>query len=121
LGMERVILALKKNQRLTLPENPLDIFLIALGERAEYVGFLLMEDLRKRGIYMDMDYTDKSLKAKMRRADKIGARFVLIIGEDEVEKGEYILRDMSSGEQLSIKKENVVEELVKKLHNNHAV
>ena len=63
----------------------------------------------------DMDYTGKSLKAKMRRADKLKAKFVLIIGEDEMKKGEYILRDMSSSEQCSSKKENIVEELSERL------
>ncbi|MCM8783466.1 MAG: histidine--tRNA ligase [Candidatus Omnitrophica bacterium] len=118
LGMERAILALEKTGKFNIADSPLDVFLITLGEEAERFGFLLMRDLREKGIFIDMDYTEKSLKAKMRKADRLKARFVLIIGEDEIKKGEYILRDMVSSQQTFLKKENIREELAKRLNSN---
>jgi len=115
LGMERVIIALEKSGKLNeFVEKPLEVFLITLGEEADKEGFLLMERLRKKDISVDMDYSGKSLKAKMRRADKLKIRFVIIIGEDELKKGRYILRDMQSGYQEMINKEDL-EKLCKKI------
>ncbi|MFN7170144.1 MAG: histidine--tRNA ligase [Candidatus Omnitrophota bacterium] len=118
LGMERVILALKKTGRLNWIEKSPEVFLITLGEEAGRVGFLLLENLRRKGISMDMDYTDKSLKAKMRRADRIKAKFVLIIGEEEIKRGEYLLRTMATGEQTFLKKETIIEDLLNRLVSN---
>ncbi|MCM8779170.1 MAG: histidine--tRNA ligase [Candidatus Omnitrophica bacterium] len=118
LGMERVILALKKTGRLNWIEKSPEVFLITLGEEAGRVGFLLLENLRRKGISIDMDYTDKSLKAKMRRADRIKAKFVLIIGEEEIKRGEYLLRTMATGEQTFLKKETIIEDLLNRLVSN---
>ncbi len=115
LGMERVILALRNSGSLKQDMRPPDILMISLGEEAAREGFVLLEDLRKKGFISDIDCTDKSLKAKMRRADKLQARFALLIGEDELRKGEYILRDMSSSQQSSVRKENLLDELSKRL------
>ena len=62
-----------------------------------------------------MDYEGRSLKAQMRGADSISAKFVLIIGDDEMAKGEAILRDMKTKEQISIKFEDVISGIKEKV------
>ena len=61
-----------------------------------------MGDLRGSGVACDIDFENRSLKSQMRSADKLKARFVLIIGDDEIKKGEAVLRDMQTKEQVNV-------------------
>jgi len=67
-----------------------------------------LNELRAAGISCDIDYEGSSLKSQMRSADKCGAKFVLIVGDDEAAKGEALLRDMSTKEQTVVKFPDVV-------------
>jgi histidyl-tRNA synthetase len=62
-----------------------------------------------------MDMENRSLKSQMKRADRLGSKYVLIVGEDELEKGEVILRNMTTKAQLMIPLENLVENIIKKI------
>ena len=100
IGQDRLIMALGK----TVECKPvLDLYIAALGEKACKEAFRLCNELRINGISTEMDYKEKSLKAKMRQANKIGARYVAILGEDELEKNEIAFRNMANGEQSQIK------------------
>lgn len=100
IGMERLILLLQQGQeeRLRRPE----IFIATLGEKARQRGFLLAQELREAGLEADLDYEGRSLKSQMRRADKLGVEHVLILGEEEVEKGEVQLRHMADKSQRNL-------------------
>jgi histidyl-tRNA synthetase len=111
LGIERLLLTLERlDIDLPQPPNPA-VFVAALGEEAREVALRLLFDLRLRGIAGETDFTGKSLKAQMKLADKLGARIVLIIGEDEVKQGVVTLRDMLSKEQRQVRLEDAVESL----------
>jgi histidyl-tRNA synthetase len=83
-----------------------------MGENAKKKGFELISLLRRDdwqgSVSFDTDYENKSLKAQMRQADKIGAKFVFIIGDDEILKGEAMLRNMATKEQQVVKFDDVV-------------
>ena len=74
-------------------------------------GLKLLDNLRKNKIISETGYEDKSLKGAMRQANDLKARFVLILGEDELRKGVVTLKDMSSGAQKEIKGEALIKEL----------
>ncbi len=74
-------------------------------------GIKLLDFLRKNKIQSETDYQDKSLKAAMRRADDLGVRFVIIIGEDELKKNAVTLKDMISGEQKEISSQELLKEI----------
>lgn len=84
------------------------IYLIALGEEAKKRGAELLYNLRQNGIKADTDYEGKSLKGAMRRANDLGVSYVLILGENELNKNTVMLKDMDSGDQREIKIEDVV-------------
>lgn len=107
-GMERLLLAttLKPEAR-----NRKFTFLISLGEKARKEGLILLHNLRKAGISCDTDYEDKSLKGSMRKANDLGARFVLILGDNELEKNTVMLKDLVSGEQKEVPREQLLSEL----------
>jgi len=104
LGVDRMIMALGESKE----SKAADIFIATIGDAAYAKAFGILNDLRNNGISCEIDYEKKSLKAQMRAADSIGAKFVLIIGEDEIAKGEAILRDMKTKEQAPIRFEDTI-------------
>jgi histidyl-tRNA synthetase len=83
------------------------VYLISLGDKARAEAFKLLDHLRQSGIACDTDYENKSLKGAMRKANDLGCRFVVIVGEDELNKGVVTLKDMNSGQQQEIKPEDL--------------
>lgn len=107
IGMERLILLLQQ-EREESRRSP-RIFIAALSDAARQKGFLLTQQFRNAGIETEMDYEGRSLKSQMRRADKFSARHVLILGEEELARGEIQLRDMMDKSQKNLSLETVVE------------
>ena len=99
IGLER--LALMRGEQRIEPPRP-ELFIATLGEAATHAGFNLLTRLQRRGILAEMEYTGKSLKAQLRRADKLMAKRVLIIGEDELQRGTAQLRHMDESCQEEV-------------------
>ncbi len=111
IGIERVILNLKK-QGVSVPAPPaLQVLIAALGEAARDLAVRLAADLRLAGVSAVTGVEGKSLKARLRQANALGVRFTVIIGEDEVKAGTATLRDMAGARQESVP----FNELVKRL------
>lgn len=111
LGMDRMITALDKGKELSV----MDIFIATIGDAAYAKAFGILNILRNNGISCEIDYEKRSLKAQMRGANSIGAKFVLIIGEDEIAKGEAALRDMTTKEQASIRFDDIIAKIKEKV------
>ena len=112
IGMERLILLL--DEQTEVETGPHRLFVACLGEEAQKKGFKLVQELRLRDLFVEMDYESRSLKAQMRRADKLSVTHVLILGEDELAKGVALLRDMGAGTQEEITLEGLVEQLLER-------
>lgn len=112
IGLERLVLMKGEDQE--LPARP-DLFLAALGEEAAEQAFLLMSKLQRSGVKAEMDYMGKSLKAQMRRANKLKTRFTLILGEDELRTGTAELKDMDESNQVQVALDGLDRELLKRL------
>jgi len=113
IGMERLILLLDDKAGAATASHKL--FVACLGEEAKKKGFSLVQELRQSGLSVEMDYESKSLKAQMRRADKLEATHVLILGDDELAKGVATLRNMEASIQEEIPLEGLVEQLLRRL------
>jgi histidyl-tRNA synthetase len=113
IGMERLILLL--DEQTDIDTGPHRLFVACLGEKAQQRGFALVQELRLRDLFVEMDYESRSLKAQMRRADKLGASHVLILGEDELAKGMAVFRNMKAGSQEEIPLEGLAEQLLGRL------
>jgi histidyl-tRNA synthetase len=101
-GIERLILAMKA-QGIQIPTLPRPQVLIAsLGERAKSVGVSLLADLRAADVPTVIAFGDRSLRSQMREASKQDVRFTLILGDQEVERGQVSIRDMQSREQTDL-------------------
>jgi histidyl-tRNA synthetase len=97
-----------------LSQKP-DIFLAALGTESQALAFEWVCALGKAGIRAEMDMGAKSLKSQMKRADRLGAASVLMVGDNELQEGTAILRNMVTKEQESIPIDNLVDYLKKRI------
>lgn len=107
-GIERLVTLLDEESGAGNGDAP-EIFLAGIGERAEKMAFGWLNELRRSGIYAEMEYGSKGLKALMKRADRLGARRTLIVGDEELATGKGILRDMETKVQQEIELDNLVE------------
>ncbi|MBW1972926.1 MAG: histidine--tRNA ligase [Deltaproteobacteria bacterium] len=112
MGIERLVLLLKE-KGFKPYITPL-IFVASLGEDAKKEAINLVKNLREASFSVEMDYSLKSLKAQLKRADKLNAKYVLIIGEDELANEEIIIRDMEKANQEKIKKDYILNYLKEK-------
>jgi histidyl-tRNA synthetase len=92
-----------------------DIFIAALGEKSRSLAFEWNCELCLEGVKAEMEFGDKSLKSQMKRAHRLGAKSVLIVGDNEIKEGKVIFRDMETKDQESISIEEVVKNIKLKL------
>lgn len=102
MGITRLIQALKDEGAVPDTAVGADIYLASLGDGARARLFTLAHGLRARGIRAEADICARSLKAQMKYADKTGARYVLVVGDNELEEGRAELRNMQTGEKVQI-------------------
>jgi histidyl-tRNA synthetase len=92
-----------------------DIFVAALGDKSRLLAFEWICALGDEGIRAELDFGGKGLKSQMKRADRLEAGYVLIVGDDELEKGEAILRNMATKDQVSVPVDGLVEAIKEKI------
>ena len=101
LGVDRILMAALAEDCLPKDINQLKLFIAPITEKGKTVAFNLLSELRGNGITCDMAYGDRGLKGGMKAADKSGALYGLVIGDDEISSGKCELKLMSSGEVFS--------------------
>ena len=111
MGIERLMMVLKA-QDADMPEAPTcDLFIATLGEKASITASRLCKELRDEGYKAQTDICGRGLKAQMKYANKIGAKFTLVLGDNEVETGKANLKNMSNSTEREIPLNELVEEL----------
>ena len=102
MGLERLML-LMETQRCEFPENSKpDLFIAALGEKATLKAVEIAKDMREEGFSCLYDLNKRSLRAQMKYADKLDTKFIIVIGDNEVDEGIAKLKNMQSGEETEI-------------------
>ncbi|MDY0212862.1 MAG: histidine--tRNA ligase [Desulfuromonadaceae bacterium] len=99
MGVERLVLLLDAHK---LKSPVPQLFIAALGERAQQEGFILLNRLQHQGIYAEMDFSGKSLKAQMRLANKLDSVFSIVLGDNELEAGNVNLKRMADGTEKNV-------------------
>lgn len=99
VGLERIALMLP--QEVPVPTTP-RVYVAAFGIQATDVGFTLLDELRRAGVPADMDFRAASLKAHLRQADRLGALYSILLGDDEVAKGSVTVRNMLTKAQEEV-------------------
>ncbi len=102
MGMERLLMLMEK-QGIEIPApSPCDLYIAPLGEEAKKKAFALVGKVRESGLFAETDVVSRGLRAQMKYADKIGARFSIVLGDDEITKGEAVVKNMETGQQTKI-------------------
>ena len=110
LSVERLIAALEA-EGITLPiEQQSDLYVVALGEAAKDYSVKLVNEVRQNGFSVDKDYGNRKIKAQFKAADRLNARFVAVLGDDELNNNKITLKDMATGNQQELDLHNFVEE-----------
>ncbi|MGN0025429.1 MAG: histidine--tRNA ligase [Clostridium sp.] len=109
LGLERLIMTLEKEGIEIPKEDVIELYIGARGEDARTEAFVLANKLRSIGVKTEVNHMGRSIKAEMKYANKIGAVFTTIIGDDELQNKTLKLKRMSDGEQFEVSLDNIEE------------
>lgn len=114
IGTERLILALKA-EGVAFPAAPtVDVYFATLGQKADLQALVLVNELRQAGLVSEKDLLDRSLKAQMKQAGRLDARFTIVLGDDELQRGVAVVRQMDSGQQEEVPLAELVPHLVQR-------
>lgn len=103
MGLERLMMILE-NQKIELPEpTGCLLYMAGMGDAAQMEAYKMVAMLRAEGFHAECDVVGRSLKAQMKYADKIGARFSMVLGDTELSEGSAKLKDMQTGETRDVK------------------
>jgi len=107
-GLERLVLAMPESAGAAAKVKA---FVVSVGEEARLPAQVLARDLRHDGFSVLVDYDGRSLRSQMKRADRADASYVLIVGGDELERGEVTVKDMTTGQQSTVARTALVQRL----------
>ena len=107
LGKERLIMLMEEAGSGFGGKQFPQLFVAWIGDEAREFALKLVSELRKQGVRCELDTRERNLKGQMKYANKLGASFTAVIGEDEVNSGEITLKNMESGDQIKVKKEDL--------------
>ena len=102
LGIDRILLALDVEKVSVSKNSYTDLYVIALGDEARKNSFALVQKLRSAGFVVEQSFGERGLKGAMKAADKSGARFSVVIGDTEISSGSVELKNMATGEAVSV-------------------
>jgi histidyl-tRNA synthetase len=115
MGIERLLLAVAESEVEPPTGPPLDVYVVAAGEEARDDALMMVQEARAIGLRADFDPLHRSVKSQMKTAGKLGARFVLLRGEDELASATVTLRDMQNQGQTSLPRESIARTVQKML------
>lgn len=102
MGIERLLMLMDK-QGIEIPRpSTCDLYVAVMGESASLKSFEIIKAVRSCGLIAETDVVGRGLRAQMKYADKIGAKFSMVLGDNEIEHGKAVIKNMSSGEQTEI-------------------
>ena len=102
IGLERLILLLK-DQKVAVPENEaVDVFVICMGETIDAMAMEIIQAARQAGLKADRDYMGRSMKSQFKTVDRLKAKTVIVLGEDEVQSQSFTLKNTETQKQISV-------------------
>lgn len=111
LGLDRFVLALQAEETIGVPDlNPV-VYVAPLGQGMNAEAAVIARDLRKKAIATELGDETFRLKKSFEAAERAGARYILFVGENEVASGQFGLKDLKSGEQVTVKREEIADKL----------
>ena len=107
MGIERVLMLMEAENAQIPDERPTDLYIATMGEKAYDMAFKMAYDLRLKGYKAEIDHMGRGVKAQFKYADKIKAKYVVVIGDNEIESGVVSLKNMQDGTQTTVKADEI--------------
>ena len=111
LGIERLLLLMDANEAYFPEDQGVEVFIAVMGERAKAFGLKLCREMRQKGIVAEMDTLARNIKGQFKYADRLNARYTLVIGDNELDKGVVSLKDMAASSQREVAIEDIYKEI----------
>ena len=109
LGIERLLTALDY-ENIKLPiDNELDIYIIPMNDEAKGYSSYILNNIRMNGFSCDIDYMSRNLKSNFRQADRLKAKYVIIVGEDEIKTKQLTIKNNNTKEEFKVSEEDIIE------------
>lgn len=108
LSIERLLLALEEEGIELDIEEKFDLFIVTMGEEADRYAVKLLNDLRKNGVKADKDYLNRKIKGQMKQADRLNAKYTIVIGDQELENNSIAIKNMTTGESENIQLDQLI-------------
>lgn len=109
MGIERILYFLDKEGVELKEEEPVSLYVGILGKEAKAKAYKIVNELRNEGVIVETDYMDRSVKAQMKYANKLGAKYTVIIGENEINENKANIKCMETGEQTEVMLDKVAD------------
>ena len=109
LGLERLLMVMENNHVFIPQPSPVKVYFAAMGEQPRLVAFDIVRRLREHDIYAEFDHMDRSIKAQFKYANKLGAEYTAVIGEDELNKGVAKVKSMKEGVETEVALSEIIE------------
>jgi histidyl-tRNA synthetase len=116
-GMERVLLACENENSILTGNEGIDLYFVMLDKSLRNFAFQTALELRRKNVKVEVDYLNRSVKAQMREANRMNAKFVMFIGGDEYANDEVVIKKMENGVQVNVLKndlEKIIETIAEK-------
>lgn len=112
MGIERLLMILEATgKEIPTPDN-LDVFIAVMGERAKLFGLKLMRDLRKQSVKAEMDSLGRNIKGQFKYADRLEAKYTVVIGDNELDQNMVSIKNMGTSEQKQVPLQDIMKEIV---------
>lgn len=108
LSIERLLLALEEEGIELDIEEKFDLFIVTMGEEANSFAVKLLNDLRKNDVKADKDYLNRKIKGQMKQADRLNAKYTIVIGDQELENNSIAIKNMTTGESENIQLDQLI-------------
>lgn len=113
IGLERIIYFMERENTQLPEEDPIALYVGILGKEAKAEAYRLVTKLRAAGVIVETDYMDRSVKAQMKFANKIGAKNTVILGADELANGKAVIKNMENHEEIEVDLDKITEYFIK--------
>lgn len=111
LGIERLLMVMEASGAYFPPDEGVEVFIAVMGDRAKAFGLKLCREMRQKGIVAEMDTLARNIKGQFKYADRLHAKYTLIIGDNEIDKGVVSVKDMANSSQKEVRIEDIYREI----------
>lgn len=119
IGLDRLLIALDLENIKLVEENDLDVYVIPVSENEVVFSFELTDILRGKGFTVDTDYMNRNLKNNFKQSERLGAKFIIIVGDEEIKNNLFVVKNNLTKEEYKVSKDDLIKFLYEKIEGSY--